>query len=143
MTGLRSRHPADEPDHRRSGGRTGRSLAGLLSPGYTNTCLCYLLVAIVLPLPLALIFAIRFASCQEDRLQAHYLYLRTTIALLVIGAGTGALLILLGAPLSSLVMLAGLVLMAATLLLTVLRCCYGCYCAVRQQGLRNPHSFFV
>lgn len=145
MTGLRSRLRVKNPDHRDRdyNSRSGRSPAGLFSSGFANICLCYLLVAAILTVPFALFLAIRNAESGEKPLEAHYLYIRTTIALLVIGTGIGTLLILLGAPLSSGLMLGGLALIAATLLVALSRCCYGLSCAARHKTLRDPKSFLI
>lgn len=146
MTGRRSRFPAaGEPDHRRGRQRrvARRLPAAVFRPGPANICLCHLLVASLALAPLALLFSFRHADPGGRWLESHYLYLRTSIALLVIGAGLGGLMILLGAPLSSLLMLGGLALVAATLLLTLARCCNGFYRALFGLSLRNPKSYLV
>ncbi|ASP36375.1 hypothetical protein [Labrenzia sp. VG12] len=145
MTGLRSRHPVKKPDYRDRDNQTrsGWSPTALFQPGFANICLCHVLVAAVLTVPFAFFMAIRHAETGEKPIEAHYLYVRTTIALLVIGTGIGSFLILLGAPLSSSLMLSGLALIAATLLLTLPRCCYGLSCAARRKPLRNPKSFLI
>jgi uncharacterized membrane protein len=101
------------------------------------------MVLALLTVPLALAISIRYAAPEGRCLEAHYLYLRTTIAVLVIGTGTGGLLILLGAPLSSGLMLAGLGLIAATLTLTLARCCNGFCRALLGRPPRNPKSYLV
>jgi len=145
MSELRSRHPANGPDHRRGRARgpAGGIPASLVRPGRVNVCLCHILVLSVFAAPLALFFSVHHADAADRRLQPHYLYLRTTIALLGIGTGLGSLMILLGAPLSSALMLAGLGLIAATLLLVLLRCCNGLVRAMRGLSLRNPKSYLV
>lgn len=145
MTGLRSRQPVNDPGQRDRDNYFNdvRFPATLVHPGFANICLCYVLVAALLTLPLALFLAIRFAVPGRTQLEAHYLYIRTTIALLVIGTGVGSLLILLGAPLSSSLMLGGLALIATTLVQALARCCYGVSCAVRRQPVHNPKSYLV
>jgi len=144
MGELRSRFPVKAPDRRRGGNnRALRSFRALLQPGYANIGLCYILTAAFVTAPVALLFATRFADPGERNLQGHYLYIRTSLALMIIGAGTGALAILLGAPLSSALMLAGLVLIAGTLLLTLSRCLCGLYNAAYRLPLRRPKSFLV
>jgi len=145
MTGSNSRHPAGEPGHHSDVNRreAGRFPAALCRPGSVNVCLCHLLVLSLLAVPLALFFSCHHADPADRWLQSHYLYLRTTIALLVIGASLGSLMILLGAPLSSAMMLAGLGLIAATLLLLLLRCCNGFVRAMRGLSLKNPKSYLV
>ncbi|MCK7610921.1 hypothetical protein [Roseibium sediminicola] len=146
MTGRRSRFPAaGEPDHRRSRQRRTvyRFPATVFRPGPANICLCHILVASLALAPLALIFSVWYADPGARWLEAHYLYLRTSIALLVIGAGLGSLMILLGAPLSSLLMLGGLALIAATLLLTLARCCNGFFRTLFGRPLRDPKSYLV
>jgi uncharacterized membrane protein len=117
--------------------------AALIRPGPVNICLCHLLVVSLVLAPLALAFAIRHAEPGGRRLESHYLYLRTSFAILVIGTGLGSLMILLGAPLSSLLMLAGLGLIAATLALTLARCGNGFCRALLGLPLRNPKSYLV
>lgn len=112
-------------------------------PGATNICLCHLLVASLVLAPFALAFSIFHADPGGRWLEAHYLYLRTSVAVLVIGAGLGSLMILLGAPQSSLVMLGGLFLVAATLLITLARSCNGFCRALLGLPLRNPKSYLV
>lgn len=145
MTGLSSRHPANGPGHRRDEDRNaaGRFPATLFRHGPVNVCVCHLLVLSLVATPLALLFAVRHADTADRWLQAHYLYVRTSIALLVIGVGLGSLCILLGAPTSAFLMLAGLGLVVATLLLMVMRCANGIFRALRGLSLRNPKSYLV
>jgi uncharacterized membrane protein len=145
MTGLRSRHTASEQEHRATGDGKQKAFSpfGLFRPGSANICLCHLLVLTILLSPIALAFAILYAEPGGRWLQAHYHYLRTTIALLVIGLGTGGLMILLGASISSALMLAGLGLCATTVLLSYARSLLGFCSALRGSPLRNHRSYFI
>ncbi|GAB2185440.1 hypothetical protein [Roseibium sp. LAB1] len=155
MTGLRSRHttnepatnePAtNEPEHRSAGGGKQKAFSpfGLFRPGSANICLCHLLVLTVLLSPIALGIAVIYAEPEGRWLQAHYHYLRTTIALLVIGLSTGGLMILLGASSSSALMLAGLGVCTVTVMLSSARSLLGLFSALRGSPLRNHRSYFI
>jgi uncharacterized membrane protein len=145
MTGLRSRQTANEPEHRATGDEKQRTFSpfGLFRPGSANICLCHLLVLTLLLSPVALGFAFLYAEQGGRWQQAHYHYLRTTVALLVIGLSAGGLMILIGASISSALMLAGLGLCAATVLLNLARSLHGFYSALRGAPLRNHRSYFI
>ncbi len=145
MTGPGSRHPADGQGNRKRSEQTaaGPLPAAVIRPGYFNICLCNVLVLTGLLVPAALVFAVRFAETDGRWLQAHYHYIRTTIALLAIGSSLGGLMILLGAPLSSYLMLAGLGLIAATILLCIARCVTGFTCSLRGVSLRDHRTYLV
>ncbi|MES0809438.1 hypothetical protein ABLO27_08160 [Roseibium sp. SCPC15] len=128
-----------EKDKRTSHHSRGR----LIGPGLSNICLCYILILSALLSPIALLFAFLFAEPDETRVYAHYFYIRTTVALLVIGVCIGCLMIVLGASISSSVILAGLVLLALTLGLTVIRCIRGFFSAMRGKAPQNYKSYFV
>ncbi|GAB4531231.1 MAG: hypothetical protein Tsb0019_33020 [Roseibium sp.] len=115
----------------------------LIRPGAVNICLCHMLILTGLLSPLALVFAFRFAEPEDRWLQSHYHYVRTSVALLVIGGGLGGLMILFGAPLSSGLMLAGLGMIAATLILAAARSLTGVYCSLRGLPLRNHETFLL
>lgn len=145
MTGSRSRHTANEPEHRASGDGKQKAFSpfGLFRPGSANICLCHLLVLTLVLSPIVLAFAFLYAEQGGRWQQAHYHYLRTTIALLVIGLSAGGLMILLGASNSTALMLAGLGLCAATVLLSFARSLHGFYSALRGSPLRNHRSYFI
>ena len=145
MTGLRSRRTANEPEHSATGDAKQKAVSpfGLFRPGSANICLCHLLVLTLLLSPIALVFAFLYAETGGHWQQTHYHYLRTTIALLVIGLSAGGLMILLGAAISSVLMLVGLVLCTATVLLIFARSLHGFYRALRGFPLRNHQSYFI
>lgn len=145
MTGLRSRHTANEPEQRATGDGKQKAFSpfGLFRPGSANICLCHLFVLTLLLSPIALGFAFLFAEQGGRWQQAHYHYLRTTIALLIIGLSAGGLMILLGASISSALMLAGLGLCAVAVLLCYTRSGLGFYSALRGSPLRNHRSYFI
>jgi uncharacterized membrane protein len=142
MTGQGSRHPANRQGNR-SPAAAGAFPAALIRPGHVNICICQVLILTGLLAPVALAFAIRFSETEGRWLQSHYHYIRTTIAVLVIGCCLGSLMILLGAPLSSLLMLAGLGVIAATLVLCVSRCVTGFYCSWRGYRLRDHATYLI
>ena len=119
------------------------STAPLFGPGFGNICLCYLLIASTLLSPLALLFAFLFAEPDEIRFHAHYFYIRTTVALLVIGSCAGCLMIVLGADVSSDLILGGLALMALTVVVTFARCIRGLFNAIRGKAPQNYKSYFI
>jgi uncharacterized membrane protein len=144
ISGQGSRPPAGgQGPRKRDEGGPGRLPAVLIRPGPVNICLCNLFVLTGFLAPLALAFAFLFADTEGRWLQSHYHYLRTTVALFVIGGGLGGLMILFGAPLSSGLMLAGLGLITATLLLTAARSLAGFYCSLRGLPLRNHETFLL
>jgi len=151
MTGTCSRHPAEEAGEPDDGdeGRTedrGRddSFPGILfRPGFANVCLCYLFVLSFFLSPAALLFSFLFAERGDSRILTHYYFVRTTIALLVIGFCMSGLMIVLGAVFSSLLILTGVTLFAATAALTLIRCVSGLIFALRCKAPRNYKSYFV
>ncbi|QFT33495.1 hypothetical protein FIV00_23590 [Labrenzia sp. THAF82] len=140
-------HPVENlvrnTDAKNRGRSPGSRLRSFFLPGRGNIFLCYLMTLSVMLCPIALLFAILFAETQNEEFQAHYHYLRTTIALLVIGLLTGCLLIVLGASLSSLLIFAGLAFAGAALILTVLRCSHGLIRTTRGLPLRNHRTYFI
>ncbi len=145
MPGMGSGHPVENlvqntDDKNRN---PGMRLRSFFLSSRSNIFLCYLMTLSVMLCPVALLFAILFAETQNEGFQAHYHYLRTTIALLVIGSLTGCLLIVLGASLSSLLIFAGLAFAGAALVLTVLRCSHGLICTTRGLTLRNHRTYFI
>ncbi len=140
-----SHHRPDDWGKKTGNGKHGRHtlLRALITPGRANVGLCYLLTLSAVLSPAALLFAVLFAEPENGSLHQHYYYLRTTIALLVIGFSAGSLLIVFGASLSSLLILAGLALLTLTALLTLLRCLSGFVCAFRSLPLRNYKSYFI
>jgi len=144
MTGPGSRPPAGgRSNRRRDTDVSGRFPAALVRPGPVNLCLCHMLVLTGFLMPLALAFAFRFAETDDRWLRSHYHYLRTTVALFVIGGGLGWLMILFGVPYSTALMLAGLAVIAVTLVLIAARSLTGIYCAIRRAPLRNHESFLL
>lgn len=145
MSGMSSRHPSDGPGPPAgSAGEKPRSLpAALVRPGFTNICLCYLLVLSAVFSPLALLFSFVFAEAGGAPLHAHYFYIRTTIALLVIGFCLSCLMIVLGALMSTVLILTGLALLALTAALTLARSCSGFFHAFRSQAPRNYSTYFI
>ncbi|MCV0426681.1 MAG: hypothetical protein K5905_14525 [Roseibium sp.] len=121
-----------------------KSLTGsLFGPGFGNICLCYLLIVSTFLSPLALLFAFLFAEPHETRFHAHYFYIRTTVALFVIGFCAGCLMIVLGADISSTLILTGLVLLAFTIVVTLARCARGILSAMRGKAPQNYKSYFI
>jgi len=145
MTGMSSRHPVNELNGPDSGDRRkpGKLLSVFARPGSVNICLCYVLVLSAALSPVALFFAFLFADAGPHRFHAHYYYIRTTVALLVIGFSLGCLLIVLGASFSTTLILAGLVLLLLTAILTLARCLTGLFGALRGIPPRNYGSYFV
>ncbi|MES0879986.1 hypothetical protein [Roseibium sp. SCP14] len=115
----------------------------LIGPGLSNVCLCYVLILSALLSPVALLFSFLFAEPDETRVFAHYYYIRTTVAVLVIGVCVGTLMIVLGAGISSTIILAGLLLLALTLILTAMRCIRGLFSAMRGKAPQNYKSYLV
>lgn len=144
MTGTRFRHPAGGPDKtRRGNGRKPAAFTSLSRPGYGNICLCYLLTLTVFLSPLALVMAIHFADIGPHAFRAHYFYIRTSVGLLVIGAGLGCLMIVLGASFSTALIFAGLAFVVLTVGLTLARGVTGLSRALRCRPPRNYRSYFV
>lgn len=119
--------------------RTG----GLFGSSFSNIVLCYAFIPTFFLSPLALYFAVTFSEPAEQRIFAHYYYIRTTIALMVIGGCTGSLMILLGADLSSLLILTGLTVVLLTAVLTILRCLKGFLCAFKGEPPRAYTSYLL
>lgn len=117
--------------------------AALVRPGFVNICLCYLLVLTAVLSPLALLFSFLFAEAGGARLHAHYFYIRTTIALLVIGFCLACLMIVVGAVMSTVLILVGLALLALTAALTLARSCNGFFHAFRAEAPRNHSTYFI
>jgi hypothetical protein len=145
MTGMQYHRPVGEPGQRAAGTEreAGFSPRSVFKASAANLCLCHCLVIALLPSPAALGFAIAFAETGGPWLRAHYHYLRTTIALLVIGLSSGSLMILAGLSLSSKLMLAGLGLCAGTMLLVLVRSLNGIIRAFFGLQLRNHRSYFI
>jgi uncharacterized membrane protein len=117
--------------------------SAILSPGFVNIGICNLLILSTAFIPIALFFAIRFANENNQCFQGHYHYIRTSIAVLVIGTCLAGLMILAGAALSSLLILAGLVLLCLTGALVVLRCFSGLVLSLRNEPHRNEKSYLI
>lgn len=142
---MATRHPVKDtrgPENRN--GQRGRNRTGtLFAPGFGNIVLCYAFVCSLLLAAAALLFAVNFADTSDRRLYAHYYYLRTTIALMVIGYCIGGLLILMGADYSSSLILAGLAIAASSTVLTFARCLNGTFCALRRVAPPGFKSYLV
>ncbi len=123
--------------------KPGMRLSALVKPGAVNICGCYLLAMSAFLSPVALLFATRFAEPELQHHRAHYFYIRTTIALLVIGSCLGILMIVLGASLSTLLILAGLTVLFLTAILTLARCLSGLVRTFRGLPPRNYRSYLV
>ncbi|MET1414164.1 hypothetical protein ABVF61_17960 [Roseibium sp. HPY-6] len=119
--------------------RTG----GLFGTGFGNIILCYAFILTFFLSPFALYFAISFSEPAENRFFAHYYYIRTTIAVMVIGGCMGSLMILLGADVSSFLILAGLAVVALAGMLTFLRCLKGILCAFKGEPPRTYTSYLL
>ncbi|MHA7774041.1 hypothetical protein [Roseibium sp. M-1] len=145
MTGMHFNRPADDLGQRTADADRERELGPrtILRASAANICLCHCLVLSLFLSPAALGFAIAFADTDGRWLRAHYHYLRTTIALLVIGLASGSLLILAGLSLSPALMLAGLGICAATILLVIARTLNGIFRAFFGLQLRNHRSYFI
>lgn len=122
---------------------TGKISDRLFGPGFINVALCHALLLPFITLPLSTYFAARFGSCHGRELIGHYHYIRTTVAIMLLGGGTAALCLLVGVETSARLVLAGLVVGALTLVLFYLRCLYGIACALRRKPLRNHRSLLV
>jgi|GEM_PF-1593506 len=142
---MQYRQPAEESGQRAAGAEreTGLGPRSVFRASAANVCLCHCLVMALLPSPVALGFAIAFADADGRWLRSHYHYLRTTIALLVIGLSSGSLLILAGLSLYSMLMLAGLAICALTVLLVLARSLNGIFRAFRGIPFRNHRSYFI
>ncbi|MBN9669279.1 hypothetical protein [Roseibium aggregatum] len=148
MTGMSSRHPSK---------KTGEPVAGnegdwakddsfpgvFFKPSFRNICLCYLSLLTFFLSPVALLFAFLFAERGGSRLQAHYFFIRTTFALLVIGFCLAGLMVVLGAVLSTVLILAGVVLFVLSAALTLVRCASGLVFALRSEAPRNYKSYLM
>ena len=137
---MNSRHPADNIcQNTDANPQTGAAKAGrFFAAGFPNAVICYGCICTGLLAPIALLFAVQFADHAEERLFSHYYYIRTTIALMVIGSCTGGVMIVLGADVSTYLILAGLLLIASTGMLALLRCIKGITCALMR---RSPPSY--
>jgi uncharacterized membrane protein len=113
------------------------------SSGFVNIGLCNLLTLSIALVPIALFFAIRFANENNQCFQGHYHYIRTTIAILVIGTCLAGLMVLVGAALSTLLILAGLALLSLTGTLVILRCFSGLALCIRKEPHRNYESYLI
>ncbi|WP_281926445.1 hypothetical protein [Roseibium album] len=118
-------------------------VAGPIATSLGNVFVCYALILTFFLAPLALFIAMRFSEPAEQSVFAHFFYIRTTIALLVIGCCVGGLLILLGADLSSSLILVGLAIFVLTGFLTLARCLVGGFCALRGRPPRSYRSYLV
>lgn len=139
------RHSADEICQN-AGPNPNNNAAGtkrLFSPGFSNVLLCYVCSCAVLPAPLALLFAVNYAEHPEERLFAHYHYIRTTIALMVIGSSLGGIMIVLGAEIATQLTLAGLFLVTLTGVLALLRCAKGIFSAIMRQSPTSYRSYIL
>lgn len=116
---------------------------GLLGASFANVVLCYLLVLTAALLPFALFFALRFADRAGRALQAHYFYVRTTIAILVIGTCVGGLTILAGVALAAPLIFAGLALFGLTLALGLTRCLCGLARALQGRPPRAYQTYLI
>lgn len=137
---MNSRHPADEIcQSADSNPHTGTDTAWhLFAPGFPNAVICYACICVFFLAPIALLFAVQFADHSEERLFAHYYYIRTTIALMVIGSSIGGVMIVLGAEISTHLILAGLLLAALAGMLAIARCLKGVAFALMR---RSPPSY--
>lgn len=142
---MQYRQPAEESGQRAAGEdrQTGLDPRSVFRASAANICLCHCLVMTLFPSPVALGFAIAFAETDGRWLRSHYHYLRTTIALLVIGLCSGSLMILAGLSLSSMLMVAGLGICALTLLLVLARSLNGIFRSFLGLQLRNHRSYFI
>jgi len=142
---MQYRQPAEESGQEARGAEreTGLDPRSVFRASAANICLCHCLVMALIPSPVALGFAIAFAEADGRWLRSHYHYLRTTIALLVIGISSGSLVILAGLSLTSILMLAGLGICALTVLLVLARSLNGIFCAFLGAPLRNHRSYFL
>lgn len=142
---MNSRHPADEICQTADAGRqTGGAKSRLLfAPGFPNVVLCYVCICVVFLAPIALLFAVQFADNTEERLFSHYYYIRTTIALMVIGSSVGGMMIVLGADISAYLILAGLLLTALAGMLTLSRCIKGIACALMRSSPSSYRSYLL
>ena len=115
----------------------------LFASGFPNILLCYACICSLALSPLALLFAITHAEHTEERLFAHYHYIRTTIAIMVIGSGLGGVMIILGADISKRLILAGLLLAMLTGVLAFARCIKGTAYAVLRRAPRGYSSYIL
>ena len=145
MTGSRFDRPAGDLGQRTAGTNRGVKFGprAIFRASAANIALCHLLVMTLFFSPIALGFSIIYAETEQDWLRAHYHYLRTSIALMVIGLAVGGLMILAGVSLSSALMLAGLAVCAVTLMLVAARSAIGIFRAFLGLRLRNHNSYFL
>ncbi|WP_420336022.1 hypothetical protein [Roseibium sp.] len=142
---MNSRHPADEIcQSADTDPHTGSDTAkDLFAPGFPNAVICYVCICVFFPAPIALLFAVQFADHSEERLFAHYYYIRTTIALMVIGSSIGGVMIVLGAEISTHLILAGLLLAALAEMLAIARCLKGVAFALMRKSPPSYHSYIL
>lgn len=139
------RHSADEICQN-AGPNPNNDAAGtkrLFSPGFPNIVLCHVFCCAVFLAPLALLFAVSYAEHSEERLFGHYYYIRTTIALMVIGSSLGGIMIVLGAEVSTQLILAGLLLVTLTGVLALLRCVKGVVYALKRRSPTSYRSYIL
>lgn len=137
---MNSRHSTDEICHDSDAHRQADTVSakGLFAPGFVNIVLCYISTCTVLLVPLALLFSASYANHEEEKLFSHYYYIRTTIALMVIGSCSGGIMVILGADFSTNLILAGLLLIFLTGMLAIARCMKGIAFALMR---RSPSSY--
>lgn len=137
---MNSRHSTDEICHDANTHRQAEAASAKdpLSPGFGNIVLCYITTCTVLLVPLALFFSASYANQEEESLFSHYYYIRTTIALMVIGSCSGGIMVILGADFSTRLILAGLFLISLTGMLAIARCIKGIAFALMR---RSPSSY--
>lgn len=137
---MNSRHPADEICHHEETHTQTEAVRArsLFAPGFANIALCYMCTCTILLVPLALFFSAGYANQEEKNLFSHYYYIRTTIALMVIGICSGGMMVILGADVSTHLILAGLILVTLTGILTVARCTKGIAFALMR---RSPSAY--
>ncbi|GAA0778022.1 hypothetical protein GCM10009077_19140 [Roseibium denhamense] len=114
-----------------------------MSPGFANTALCYLCLLSFALSPVALLFSLAYAHTDHGIHRQHYYYIRTTIAVLVIGLSAGALLVLIGANTSPAVILSGVGIVAAAALTSIARCLHGLVRSFRKAPLRNHRTYLI
>ena len=142
---MNSRHPTDEICQ--TADKTPQTSSArakqLFAPGFANAVLCYACICVIFLAPAALLFSVQFAVHTEERLFSHYFYIRTTIALMVIGSSLGGIMIVLGAEISAHLILAGLLLTTLTGILAIARCIKGVAFALMRKSPPSYRSYIL
>lgn len=140
---MNTRGPTEDTCHTIDAHRQTGSARGIhiFAPGFSNAVFCYACVCVLFLAPIALLFSVQFADHTDERFYSHYHYIRTTIALLVIGGSVGGMMIFLGAETSNKLILSGLLLISFSATLAIARCLKGLAFALMRQPPSSYRSY--